>query len=182
MSPIFHKFFCILCLLIMASFFSCNEKEKDSMSKEEFDKFHKEPLVLANKGLIIKDIEVIEGFIRRRNWKMQQNASGLWYSIYKEGDGRNAQTGFFAVINYKIQLLDGSVCYSSDSLGQKKFRIGEGGVAQGLEQGVLLMKEGSKAHFIMPPYLAFGLLGDFERIPPRSTIVYDVELVSIEEQ
>ena len=76
-------------------------------------------------------------------------------------------------------MLDGTVCYESkpDSLGT--FVVGHGGVESGLEQGILMMKQGQKAKFIMPPYLAHGLIGDAKRIPARSIIVYDIELLKV---
>jgi FKBP-type peptidyl-prolyl cis-trans isomerase len=99
--------------------------------------------------------------------------------IYKNGSGADAQTGKQATLNYKVWLLDGTLCYSSEKSGPKKFRIGQGGVESGLEEGVLLLKVGDKARFIMPPHLAQGLIGDQDKIPPRSCIVYEVELVQI---
>jgi FKBP-type peptidyl-prolyl cis-trans isomerase len=78
-----------------------------------------------------------------------------------------------------VSLLDGTECYNSDREGPKIFTIGRGGVESGLEEGILLMKEGSRAKFIMPPYLAHGLPGDGKRIPARAIIVYDVELISL---
>jgi FKBP-type peptidyl-prolyl cis-trans isomerase FkpA len=41
------------------------------------------------------------------------------------------------------------------------------------------MKQGQKAIFIMPPHLAHGLLGDKNKVPPRATLVYDVELLNL---
>ena len=110
---------------------------------------------------------------------MQMTKTGLFYMIYENGEGEKAQTGKLGTIRYKVSLLDGTLCYSSDSLGLKKFKIGTPGVEPGLNEGILLLKEGDKARFIMAPYLAHGLLGDMERIPPRSIILYEVELVEI---
>ncbi len=110
---------------------------------------------------------------------MTTSGTGLWYQIYQKGNGAPAKTGKMASINYKVWLLDGTLCYSSDSLGMKKFRIGKGGVEKGLEEGILLMRVGDKARFIMPPHLADGLIGDQDKIPPRSIILYEVELVQI---
>jgi FKBP-type peptidyl-prolyl cis-trans isomerase len=53
-------------------------------------------------------------------------------------------------------------------------------VESGLEEGILLLREGDKAKFILPPHLAHGLLGDDNKIPARSIIVYDLELLSLE--
>lgn len=136
-------------------------------------------LVRINKYLVGKDADVIRAYLKRRNWAMEVTETGLWYQIYQHGTGDQAQTGKIASINYKVSLLDGTLCYSSDSLGVKKFRIGKGGVEKGLEEGILMMRVGDKARFIMPPHLADGLIGDQDRIPPRSIILYEVELLQI---
>jgi len=53
-------------------------------------------------------------------------------------------------------------------------------VESGLEEGILLLRVGDKATFIMPPHLAHGLQGDGDRIPARSIIMYDVLLLKVE--
>ena len=141
--------------------------------------YREETLLRINKYLVGKDADIIRGYLKRRNWTMNTSPTGLWYMIYRKGNGAPAKTGKEATINYKVWLLDGTLCYSSDSLGQKKFRIGKGGVEKGLEEGILLLHVGDKARFIMPPHLADGLIGDEDRIPPRSIILYDLELVNI---
>jgi len=83
------------------------------------------------------------------------------------------------VLNYKTWLINGNLIYSSDELGQKIFKIGKGGVESGLEEAILMMHVGDKARLVIPSHLAFGLLGDNNKIPPRSTVVYDIELVTL---
>ena len=157
--------------------FSCaNSKTKNPEKKKINDQ---ESLININKVLVKKDKEAIENYIERHKWEMEFIETGLWYMIYNQGTGERAEIGKMATINYEISLLDGYVCYTSDSLIPKTFKIGVGGVESGLEQGILLLREGDKAKFILPPHLAHGLLGDEDRIPPRSTIVYDVELLKI---
>jgi FKBP-type peptidyl-prolyl cis-trans isomerase FkpA len=125
------------------------------------------------------DAERIENYSKRRNWDMKVTKSGLWFQIYEHGNGQLAKEGQIAILNYKITLLDGTLCYTSDSLGAKEFAIGHGGVESGLEEGILLLKAGDKARFIMPPYQAHGLLGDMKKIPARSIIVYEIELLKL---
>ena len=133
----------------------------------------------ANKYLVKKNQQNIVNFVHRREWNMTETSTGLWYMIYKHGSGAKAIKGNTITLSYSISLLDGSLCYSSDSLGLKTFRIGSGHVESGLEEAVLLLHMGDKARLIMPPYLAFGLLGDNNKIPPRSTIMYDLSVVQI---
>ena len=136
-------------------------------------------LVKANKGLVDIDHDVIANYVANKSWNMTKTKTGLWYEIIKHGTGELAAVGKVVHLRYQVKLIDGTECYNSEKLGIKSFRIGQGGVESGLEEGVLLLRVGDAARFIMPPYLAFGLLGDENSIPPRSTIVYNVEMIKL---
>ncbi len=110
---------------------------------------------------------------------MKRTETGLYYMIHEHGTGPRAERGLYATIDYAVYLLNGTLCYASDSLNPKQFLIGQGGVESGLEQGILLLREGDKARFIMPPHLAHGLLGDDHKIPGRSVILYELEVLDI---
>jgi FKBP-type peptidyl-prolyl cis-trans isomerase len=75
--------------------------------------------------------------------------------------------------------LNGAKCYSSDSLGIKSFRIGSGHVESGLEEAALLLHEGDQARIILPPHLAYGMLGDNNKIPGQASILYDLMVLQI---
>lgn len=162
-------------MLFLFSF--CNRKK--SISYKEEKENHDEELIKVNKYLVTKDAEIIEKYVERRNWDMKTTKTGLWYMIYDKGTGEKAETGKIATIYRQVSLLDGTVCYPKDTINPKQFRIGQGGVEQGLEQGILLLREGDKARFILPPHLAHGLIGDQKCIPGRASILYEVELVDI---
>ena len=142
----------------------------------------KEQLIGANKHLLERDAELIESFIKRRNWNMQTTKSGLYYSIDKCEDGRNAQRGDIISLEYEVSLLDGTRCYSSNNRGPLVFKIGQGGIEAGLEEASLMLGTGDKARLILPPFLAHGLTGDQDRIPPRAVIVYELEVLSVKRQ
>jgi len=139
----------------------------------------KEMLMRVNKFLIQKDIELINSYAVRRGWEMQVTETGLFYEIYEKTEGDLVEEGMNIRIDYKLSLLDGTICYTSDKDGIKEFLVGKSHEVSGLEQGVELMREGEKARFIIPPHLAYGLLGDEKRIPARSIIVYEVELLKV---
>lgn len=166
-------------LIFLIIFFSCNsEREPD---KKQTIKHSKESLEEVNKMLVSKDAEQIKSYVDRRGWSMEQTESGLWYMVYKEGTDSLIKKGNEISFNYEVWLLNGTLCYSSDELGVKSFVVGSGGVESGLEEGVLLLKKGSKARFILPPHLAHGLIGDENRIPARASIVYDIEILNVED-
>lgn len=131
----------------------------------------------VNKFLAEKDQERIRSFVQRRGWNMQRTGSGLWYMIDSPGGGMDIEQGMHVKMNYEIRLLDGTLCYSSDSLGAKVFRVGEEDEPQGLHEAMKRLHEGDHARIIMPPHLAHGLIGDGERIPARAILVYDVQVL-----
>ncbi len=140
---------------------------------------YNETLIKVNKYLVGQDVDNIRKYIKRRDWEMKTTETGLWYMIYEKGSGKSASPNKAAIILYKVYLLDGTLCYTSEKLGPKKFTLGKGGVERGLEEGILLLHVGDKARFILPPHLAQGLTGDGNKIPPRSIILYEVELIQI---
>ncbi len=134
----------------------------------------------VNKKLVNHDVEQIKKYVDSLGINAKTTQTGLWYFISSEGEGPKAEKRQIITLKYKVLLLDGTVCYNSDKDGLKVFEVGHGGVESGLEEGVLMLNKGSKAIFILPPYLAHGLLGDDNKIPVRSPIVYEVEVLSIE--
>lgn len=168
----------IFILLVITLFCACRHKQPKPITEQEYHQVKKH-MPAVNKILIQRDRQRIIGWLNRNNLEMTETKNGLWYKIDKQGNGPKAEKGKTAVINYKISLLDGKLCYDSKTSGPKKFLIGQGGVESGLEEGILLLRQGAKATFIMPPHLAYGLPGDGDKIPARAIILYQVELVAL---
>ncbi len=171
----------IVIVVVMVAVFGCRryhtqQPEPDTATQE---RQQKETLMRINRQLVDKDAKKIADFAKHKGWKMQVSESGLWYMVYEHGKGIKATTDKVAEVAYTISLLDSTICYSSEQSGMKTFRLGQGGVESGLEEGVLLMHVGDKARFIMPPHLAHGLTGDDNCIPPRTIILYEVELLEL---
>ena len=164
-------------LFTLLFIFSCENRKQGITGQKPVN--NQETLIKVNKYLVGQDADMIRKYAMRRNWQLKTTESGLWYMIYEKGTGAPAIQNKRAVISYKVYLLDGTLCYSSDQLGPKKFTIGKGGVERGLEEGILLLHVGDKARFILPPHLAQGLMGDGNKIPPRAIILYEIELIQI---
>lgn len=105
-------------------------------------------------------------------------ASGLQYKIIQEGGGAKPKATDSVTVNYRGTLLDGKEFDSSYSRKEPAtFRLDQ--VIKGWTEGLQLIKQGSKAQFFIPPSLAYGERGAGP-IGPNSTLVFDVELISIE--
>jgi len=106
-------------------------------------------------------------------------ASGLKYAIIKEGEGELVKKEKQATVHYSGFLLDGTKFDSSVERDEPfTFVAGVGQVIPGWDEGVQLMKKGSKAKFIVPSNLAYGDR-DLGKIPPNSTLIFDVEVLDV---
>lgn len=149
-------------------------KQVNINSKEFQDK-----LIEANKMYVKQESDEIDQYVAHRGWQMITTGTGLRYMIVTKGAGAGAQLNQHAKVNFKISLLDGKLCYSSDLTGPKEFLIGQDNVESGLHEGIQYMHVGDKAVFILPSHLAHGLVGDESKIPPHASVIYELELLSL---
>jgi FKBP-type peptidyl-prolyl cis-trans isomerase len=106
---------------------------------------------------------------------------GLKYQELKVGDGALAESGKNVSVHYTGWLTDGTKFDSSLDRGQPfQFKIGEGGVIQGWDKGVLGMRVGGKRKLVIPSELGYGARGAGGVIPPNATLVFDVELLGVQ--
>ena len=139
----------------------------------------KEDMFKANRNLVKQEKEEIESYIDRHGWEMNETGSGLRYSILEKGNGEQAEAGKIAVLEYTCRLISGDLLYSSTESGLKEFVIGHGGVESGLEEAVLLLHQGDKARLIVPAHLAYGLVGDDNKISGHATLIYEIKLIEL---
>lgn len=173
----YHNALVFLPLLMLFACFACQSNKTDHVHPVYFDL--EEAFINSNKYLISLEEEAIDDFVERFGWDMKKTGSGLRYMIDNEGHGAFASYGDRAVINYSVFLLTGDPVYASDDYGPRSFIVGRGGVESGLEEGILLLRKGAKATFIMPFYLAHGVPGDGNKIPKRASIIYKIELIDL---
>jgi len=150
-------------------------QQEQSFKEDQF----KEALIETNKIVVKTEDQHIEDFIKRYGWQMEVTGAGLRYAITEHGHGRKVAAGDIVTLDYTVKLITGDVIYSSAQSGYKEFEVGRGGVESGLEEAVLLMHVGDRGRFILPSHLAYGLLGDEQLIPPKSTIIYEVKLIDL---
>lgn len=133
-----------------------------------------------NKNLALEEDLAIRVFLTNKpTWKTIKTGSGLRYFIYKKGKGKEAESGLEAEVSYKINLLDGTLCYQTVEGETQKFEIDHSEVESGVQEGIKKMRVGDKARLIVPSHLAHGLIGDSDKIPPLTTIIIDIELISL---
>jgi FKBP-type peptidyl-prolyl cis-trans isomerase FklB len=103
--------------------------------------------------------------------------SGLQYKVLAEGSGSSPKPADDVTVNYRGTLIDGTEFDSSYMRGQPAtFKIAA--VIPGWKEALQSMKKGSRWQLFIPPGLAYGER-DMGRIPPNSTLIFEVELIAI---
>ena len=109
----------------------------------------------------------------------KKTATGLAYKIVSEGTGKIPQPTDVVKVHYHGTLTDGTVFDSSKDRGQPAtFPLNR--VIKGWTEGVQLIKEGGKITLVVPSELGYGIQGAPPKIPGGSVLIFEVELISIE--
>lgn len=111
---------------------------------------------------------------------IKTTATGLQYKVIKEGTGKQPKGADRVTVHYTGTLIDGTKFDSSVDRG-KPATFPLNGVIPGWTEGLQLMKEGAKYQFFIPYELGYGERGAGAQIPPFATLIFDVELIKIED-
>lgn len=171
-----------IALFVTVSFSACGGDQQNNSSVPVPQPSHqevKDGLIKSHQMYIKQETDEITQYIKNHNYTMQALKTGMYYMIYEHGKGMQPVVGDYARVDYKISLLDGTVCYDSKKDGSKYFKVGEDAVESGVHQAVQLMHSGDKGIFIAPSYMAQGLVGDKDKIPPDAVVIYDITLVLV---
>ena len=160
-------------------------------TKAEMQAFYEEAMQKRAKALLEEEAKTIEAYLTKNNLKAQKTESGLYYVIEKEGTGDSTSVGSTLYVNYAGYLLDGPLFDTSwpeVAKANNKFdpqrpyapldiNVGVGRVIPGFDEGLMLLKKGSKAKLIIPSPLGYGEPGEpGANIPANSILVFDVEV------
>jgi gliding motility-associated peptidyl-prolyl isomerase len=169
----------ILFLIFALGWVSCSNNTEGSKTRNLSQSQVTEKLLEANKAAIRVENEQIEKILSNYGWEMMETSTGLRYQFIEKGNGPKTTLGKIVTIEYEVKLISNEVIYSSKQTGPKEFRIGSGGVESGLEEGILMLRVGDKVRFIIPSYLAHGLSGDQDRIPPKASLIYTLKVIDL---
>lgn len=116
--------------------------------------------------------------IREKYPTATRTNSGLLYVVRAPGSGETPRLGDEIIAHYDGRLLDGTPFDSSYRANLPfTFRVGRGAVIKGWDEAFLTMRKGEKRTLIVPHWLGYGANGRPPKIPPRATLVFEVELI-----
>ena len=110
-------------------------------------------------------------------------ASGLQYRVREQGGGgggKHPKADDKVMVHYRGRLIDGTVFDSSHKRGKPaSFQVNQ--VIKGWTEALQLMRRGDHWQLFIPSELAYGTKGAGATIPPNSTLIFDVEILSIQQ-
>jgi len=132
-------------------------------------------------GVAAKNLADGEAFLAEnaKQEGVEVTESGLQYKVLEPGEGDSPEAADVATVHYRGTLIDGTQFDSSYDRGQPAtFPVG--GVIAGWTEALQLMKPGAKWQLTIPAELAYGERGAGQDIGPNATLLFDVELISVE--
>ena len=144
--------------------------------------------------MLAEEAAVIEAYAAEKGLTVQKTENGLYYVIENEGTGEQTTPGTTMYVNYAGYLLDGTLFDTSypeiakannmfnegREYGPLPVNVGMGQVIPGWDEGLMLLKKGSKGKFLIPSPLAYGESGAGGMVGPNSILVFDVEVTDVQ--
>jgi FKBP-type peptidyl-prolyl cis-trans isomerase FkpA len=160
------------------------KKEMESKQAEEMRKMDEQKA----QQLPVDD-KILQDYFAKNNIKAEKTESGLYYTIQKPGSGAQIQKGQKVGMMYTGKTLDGNI-FDSNTDGEvaKKnghdakpleFIVGMRQMIPGVDEGVALLKKGSKATLYLPSPLAYGPQSPSAAIPANAVMIFEVEIKEV---
>ena len=170
-----------LCLLTL---FSCKEPEaRLPISKSKSTQINQS--IELNKVLIEDEESLINDFIAKDTAIQYLNSSyGFWYTYNERHleDTYYPKQGDLVTFTYNVTDLNNKVIYTESETGIQKYLVDKEDQLKGIRYAIKLLKKGEKASFIFPSHLAYGYIGDKNKIGKNEPIIMTITLASIEIQ
>lgn len=170
-----------LCLLTL---FSCKEPEaRLPISKSKSTQINKS--IELNKVLIEDEESLIKDFIAKDTAIQYLNSNyGFWYTYNERHleDTYHPKPGDLVTFTYNVTDLNNKIIYTESEIGILKYLVDQEDQLKGIRYAVKLLKKGEKASFIFPSHLAYGYIGDKNKIGKNEPIIMTITLASIEIQ
>ena len=166
--------------LVLMGMAACSSSKSESKDSDTTLAAVEDEIVVEEDSLarIFKDEAKRSEVATDSTWAVTE--SGLKYIVVKEGTGKSPKATDEVTVHYRGQLTTGFEFDSSYNLGEPAtFPLNR--VIAGWTEGLQLMKEGGKTIFYIPYQLGYGEEGAGPQIPPCSDLIFEVELLKVNE-
>ena len=158
-------------IFLLALLFSCTSKPE---KKQEIP-WNTDQSIELNKRKARNELRKIQQLGNRFGWDLQNSGSGAHYFLSDTPEKKEfPREGDEVQLLMNVLLPNGDTVYSHTRYGWETVRIGKDESESGLHEILPKIPFGAQAKIVLPSYLAFGLVGDQQEIPPNSIVIYDV--------
>lgn len=158
-------------MLVALLVVSCAERAEPTQEVIEIDMVERQKMYLA------QERQLIERYIESHQLDgIERNGFGMYELQMSEGEGRKAEMEDRVIYSATVYLMDDS------GVGQyvDTIALGRSQIELGLHTAIEGMKEGEKKLVLIPSFLAKGLAGDLDKVPPQSPLRYDIRLIQVD--
>lgn len=120
----------------------------------------------------------IQGYLKRHQIPAKKTATGIHYFVYQSGEGEAILDGQNVVVDYVVTKINGDTLYQTTK-DFELFNVSNSDKESGLHEAIKLLKLGAKAIIILPSHRAHGISGDSDKIPPLTTVIYNISVKSV---
>ena len=138
-----------------------------------------------------KEMRLLKQYLEAKNITAEPESSGLYFIPTNEGSGIKPEMDHWVIIRYTAKTINDNIFDTTDEkvaisnniysasiiYGDKRLPLASTAIA-GVREGLMMMREGGHATLIIPSHLGYGSAG-IGRVPPYSTLIYDIELVKV---
>lgn len=178
------KYFIFLLFFGMLFAYGCKEPEARKPIYKSSGSFMKESII-RNKKLIVAEEKAIDSIIKSNpEKKYLASEKGYWYTyeIQNQLDTLRPKRGDVAFFDYEIFDLKGNIIYTALELRPQNYLVDKQEIMIGLRDGIKLMRKNEKVSFLFPSHIAYGYLGDKNRIGSNVPIICTVTLTDFKKE
>lgn len=138
-----------------------------------------------NKGLVAEEEQIFDSIMKsypEREYLVSRK--GYWYTYVEKSESETylPKAGDLVYFDSEIMSVSGDTIYKSGELKTKEYMVDKEDILIGLRDGIKKMKKGEKIQFLFPSHVAYGYLGDKNRIGMNEPIIYTVSVIDIKKQ
>lgn len=158
----------ILCI----GLFSCIKQAPQLPSNKVIERNTDNATLLKINNTLTHREDSLIRIVAERNGNFKKSSIGFWYKIFHIGHGASIKDSVSCVFDFQSFKLNNTLIKA----GSEKIIIGKKQTITGIEEGLKMMHSGDSATFIIPWYLAYGMIGDNEVIPPYTSLIYKIKV------
>lgn len=167
----------ITTIFALAACSGCGEHKVSATPNMQDTLSPQERMIQQNRAFLKQEREAIDAFVLENKLTMQRTGSGLYYVPLKTETaiGQRVIDGDVIEYAFDLYLLDGTPLKNSLEDGNRVINVGHDQVEIGLHEAFMLTHVGERMLFVFPSHLAYGIAGNTDNVPPRSTVVFEIE-------